>query len=75
MIRGNNMLNFDWLTGIPMGIAKGVFLVLFAVIGLLVLLVPSDYIYEGLENPRWWHNLKLWAIADLAFIFITYYIF
>jgi len=75
MIRGNNMLNFDWLTGIPMGIAKGVFLVLFAVIGLLVLMIPSDYIYEGLENPRWWHNLKLWAIADLAFIFITYYIF
>jgi len=69
------MLNFDWLTGIPMGVAKGVFLVLFAVIGLLVLMIPSDYIYEGLENPRWWHNLKLWAIADLAFIFITYYIF
>jgi len=69
------MLNFDWLTGIPMGAAKGVFLVLFAVIGLLVLMIPSDYIYEGLENPRWWHNLKLWAIADLAFIFITYYIF
>ncbi len=75
MIRGNDMLNFDWLTGIPMGIAKGVFLVLFAVIGLLVLMIPSDYIYEGIENPRWWHNLKLWAIADLAFIFITYYIF
>jgi hypothetical protein len=69
------MLNFDWLTGIPMGVAKGVFLVLFAVIGLLVLMIPSDYIYEGLQNPRWWHNLKLWAIADLAFIFITYYIF
>ena len=75
MIRGNDMLNFDWLTGIPMGVAKGVFLVLFAVIGLLVLMIPSDYIYEGLENPRWWHNLKLWAIADLVFIFITYYIF
>jgi hypothetical protein len=75
MIRGNDMLNFDWLTGIPMGVAKGVFLVLFAVIGLLVLMIPTDYIYEGIENPRWWHNLKLWAIADLAFIFITYYIF
>jgi len=69
------MLNFDWLTGIPMGIAKGVFLVLFAVTALLVLMIPSDYIYQGLENPRWWHNLKLWAIADLAFIFIIYYIF
>jgi hypothetical protein len=69
------MLNFDWLTGISMGVAKGVFLALFAVIGLLVLMIPSGYIYEGLENPRWWHNLKLWAIADLVFIFITYYIF
>jgi hypothetical protein len=69
------MLNFDWLTGISMGVAKAVFLVLFAVIGLLILMIPSDSIYEGIENPRWWHNLKLWAVADLAFIFITYYIF
>lgn len=69
------MLNFDWLTGVPPGAAKGVFLVLFVVIGLLVLLIPKDYIFEGVENRRWWHNLKLWAIGVLAFIFVTYCIF
>jgi len=69
------MLNFDWLTGVSMTVAKGVFLVLFVVIGLLVLLIPNDYIFEGVENRRWWHNLKLWAIGVLAFIFVTYCIF
>jgi hypothetical protein len=69
------LLNFEWLTGVGMGTSKNVFLVLFVVIGILVLLIPKDYIYEGVENRRWWHNLKLWAIGDLAFIFITYYIF
>ena len=69
------LLNFEWLTGVGMGVSKNVFLVLFVVIGILVLLIPKDYIYEGVEKRRWWHNLKLWAIADLAFIFITYYIF
>lgn len=69
------LLNFEWLTGIGAGTSKNIFLVLFVVIGILVLLIPNDYIYEGVENPRWWHNLKLWAIGDLAFIFITYYIF
>lgn len=69
------LLNFEWLTGVGMGASKNVFLVLFVIIGILVLSIPKDYIYEGVENRRWWHNLKLWAIADLAFIFITYYIF
>lgn len=69
------MLNFDWLSGVSMGAAKCVFFALFAVIGLLVLAIPKDYVYEGLENPRWWHNLKLWAIGVLLFISVTYYIF
>ena len=69
------ILNFEWLTGLGMGASKGIFLALFVVIGILVLLVPKDHIYEGVRNRRWWHNLKLWAIGDLAFIFITYYIF
>jgi hypothetical protein len=69
------LLNFEWLTGVGMSTSKNIFLILFVVIGILVLLIPKDYIYEGVEDRRWWHNLKLWAIGDLAFIFITYYIF
>lgn len=69
------VLNFDWLTGIGDNAAKSVFLVLFVLIAVLVWMLPTDYIYEGLEHPRWWHNLKLWATGVLAVIFVTYWIF
>jgi len=57
------MLNFDWLRWVPMPAAKAVFLALFVVSGLLVMVIPRQYIYEGIESPRWWHNLKLWALV------------
>ena len=69
------VLNFDWLAGLSVGAAKYVFLALFVFIGILVLLIPNDYIFKGVTKRKWWLNLKLWAIGDLAFIFITYYIF
>jgi hypothetical protein len=69
------MLNFDWLQGVSPAAAKDVFLGLFVFSGLLVLLIPRAYIYEGVENPRWWHNLKLWALGVLAIIFTIYYLF
>jgi hypothetical protein len=69
------ILNFDWLKWVGDDAAKAVFLVLFVLIGVLVWLLPNDYIYEGVEHPSWWHNLKLWATAVLAMIFITYLIF
>lgn len=69
------MLNFDWLSGISVGVAKSIFLILFIFIGILVLFIPKEEIYEGIENPRWYHNLKLWAWGDLLFIFIVYVVF
>ena len=69
------MLNFDWLADISMPVAKSFFLILFAMIGFLVLLLPKAYIYEGLKVIHWYHNLKLWAIALLIFIGYVYYIF
>lgn len=66
------MLNFDWLAGLSMEAAKTVFLVLFTLIGVLVWLVPAEEIYEGVDDPAWWHNLKLWATAVLAVLFVTY---
>jgi len=69
------ILNFEWLTGVSIGAARNVFLVLFVLIGVLVLLIPNDYIYKGIDKRKWWLNLKLWALVDLAFIFITYYVF
>ena len=53
------ILNFEWLTGVSIGAAKNVFLVLFVLIGILVLLIPNDYVYKGIDKRRWWHNLRL----------------
>ena len=69
------VINFEWLAGVSLGAAKNVFLVLFVLIGILVLLIPNDYVFKGAKKRKWWFNLKLWALCDLAFIFITYYIF
>lgn len=69
------MLNFDWLQWVPMPAAKAVFLALFVLSGALVMMIPRAYIYEGIESPRWWHNLKLWALGVLAVIFTIYSIF
>ena len=68
------MLNFDWLRGVSPAAAKWVFLGLFILSGVLVALIPKAYIYEGVEKPRWWHNLKLWALGVLAIIFTIYYV-
>jgi hypothetical protein len=69
------LLNFEWLNHVGMTSAKSVFLALFVITGILILLIPSEYIYEGVEDRRWYHNLKLWALGDLVVIFVTYYIF
>jgi uncharacterized membrane protein YhaH (DUF805 family) len=69
------MLNFDWLSGISMTGAKAIFIGLFALIGILVLFIPNEYVYQGLKEHRWYHNLKFWAWALLFFIASVYYIF
>ena len=71
------MLNFDWLADVSTGSAKLVFYVLFILIGILVLLIPKDYVFEGIkfEDRHWWMNLKIWALAVLAVLFYTYLIF
>ena len=71
------MLNFDFLADVSVGTARWIFLILFILIAILVLLLPNDYIYEGVEKKdrHWWNNLKLWAIGVLSLLFITYSIF
>jgi hypothetical protein len=69
------ILNFEWLLGVSTAHAKLVFLGLFILIGLVVSLLPAKYVLEGVKNPQWYHNLKLWAYLDLAFIFTVYCIF
>ena len=71
------MLNFDWLAEVSTGSAKLIFYLLFILIGILVLLIPNEYVFEGIkvEDRHWWLNLKLWAIVVLAVLFYTYFIF
>jgi len=71
------MLDFKWLQGVSQGQAKMIFLILFILIGIIVLFIPNDYVFQGIEKDKrhWWNNLKWWAIAVLAILFYTYYIF
>lgn len=71
------MLNFDWLSDVSPEMAKMVFFVLFGLIGVLVLLIPNDYVYEGIkkEDRHWWNNLKLWSLGVLSILAFVYYIF
>ncbi|MCD6202553.1 MAG: hypothetical protein J7K46_12170 [Bacteroidales bacterium] len=57
--------------------AKWIFLGLFILIGILVLFIPNDYIFQGVkkQDRHWYMNLKLWAIIVLGMLFYTYYIF
>lgn len=71
------MLNFDWLSGISQETAKMIFFSMYIVIGILVLLVPNDYVYEGIkkEDRHWYNNLKLWSLTVLSILATIYYIF
>ena len=69
------MLNFDWLADISMASAKWVFLGLFILIGIIILFIPNKFIYQGLKEIQWYHNLKIWSIGLLSFIFVVYYFF
>jgi hypothetical protein len=69
------MLNFDWLAHISVESAKWVFLGLFIFLGALILFIPNKFIYQGLKKIEWYHNLKIWSIGLLGFIFVVYYFF
>jgi len=71
------MLNFDWLSEVSTETAKMIFFGLYILIGVLVLGLPNDYVYEGIkkEDRHWWNNLKLWSVAVLGILATVYYQF
>lgn len=66
------MLNFDWLTGLPIATARLIFLGLYMIIAGLIWCVPRAYVYHAVEEPKWWHNLKLWATGILGLMTLCY---
>ncbi|WP_339705208.1 hypothetical protein [uncultured Kriegella sp.] len=71
------MLNFDWLSGVSAETAKMIFFGLYFLIGALVVMLPNEYIYEGIkkEDRHWWNNLKIWSVAVLGILATVYYQF
>ncbi len=70
--RLSQILDFDWLSFVPVEVARWGFLVLFLGIAFLILWIPADYIFEGTKKRHWWCDLRLWAIGVLAMLFFTY---
>ncbi len=69
------MLNFDWLAGLSVKTAKGIFLGLYLLILSAVWLLSKAYILRSVENPRPWHNLKWWTAGILLLLSAIYLYF
>lgn len=68
------MLNFDWLSGVSQENAKLIFYGFFCLIGLMVVLIPTEYAYEGVPKDKrhWYNNLKLWGLTVLGILSFVY---
>lgn len=71
------MLNFDWLSEVSSETVKMIFIGLYFLIGVLVFMLPNEYVYEGVkkEDRHWWNNLKIWSVAVLSILAAVYYQF
>lgn len=66
------MLNFNWLAGLSTTEVKIGLILLFALVGLWVALLPRDYVMEGSEAAPWWMDLRVWTISILAALSAIY---
>lgn len=69
------MLNFEFLSQISAGTAKMIIIALFGIIIGLVWLVRRDFILQGVDRPRGWHNLRLWATVVVLLLASIYLYF
>ena len=67
------MLNFNFLANVPLVWAKIIILALFAIIFILVWIIPNEYIYKGAPDRKWYRNLKLWATL-IVILYVYLYI-
>jgi len=69
------MLNFDWLSGLPLGSAKLIIILLFVLLGAFVFRQKDVYVFEGISRPRFYHNLKYWTYLILILLSLIYFYF
>ncbi|HZN57884.1 MAG TPA: hypothetical protein VFD71_07385 [Planctomycetota bacterium] len=53
-------------------VAKGVFLIVFGLLGVGAMLQSRGYIYKGAPSQAVWRDLRLWAIALLLLYGLAY---
>lgn len=69
------MLNFSYLNDIPETGVKLIFFLLFLIAAILIYMIPKEYITSGVEKPKWYHNLKFWAVGVLSILSFLHIIF
>lgn len=69
------MLNFDWISGIDLSMAKLFFLCAFLAPFIFSLFLKKEYIYKGAQNTKGWRNLKIWIAALTTFMISVYLYF
>jgi hypothetical protein len=55
---------FDLLLGaIPLAAGRWLIVSFFALVALATLLLPSEFVFRGAPDRRWYRDLRWWAIA------------
>ena len=68
------MLNFDWISGLDIEIAKVLVLMAFIAPLVFALSLKREYIYKGAEDNKLWRNLKGWILL-LTIIMVSVYLY
>ena len=66
------MLNFDWISGLDLSIAKILIILVFVFQFLFILFFKREYVFAGAPDKKNWRNLKIWTFI-LSVIMISIY--
>lgn len=66
------MFNFDWLSGVDLGVAKIFILCAFLAPLIFSFSLKKEYIYKGSIDLKPWRNLKIWIMVLTLFMISIY---
>lgn len=69
------MLNFDWLGGIDLSVAKLLIISAFLAALIFSLFLKKEYLYKGAPDLKPWRNLKIWILILTVFMISIYSFF